>query len=209
MVSSVADFNDTSAEIGHPSTSNGSLVSKEIDSSHVNSSDSSDLEHANEEQNSKDIGESISDQDSSPFGENDETEIPTITEQPDSSVVVTKPVHGSGKEESCPKATLQVRHHDFHRQELKLLNKRLDNLTLLLESNRNFGQSVSIVVKNYVFPTIIFWAILLADLLFGVPWICSCRNWHHSWHVSNTVLLNFRSFLLHQAKETRQLTNDQ
>ena len=147
----VTNSNDTSADISQPDSSDDDSVPEEMGSGHADGSDSPDLEHANEEQDSNDIGKSILDQEDSIFGEDSKTKIPTITEQSDPSAVVTKSLHGSDKEGPCPKATSQVLYHDFHRQELKLLDKRLDNLTLLLESTRNFGQSVSIVVKKFLF----------------------------------------------------------
>ena len=176
VVDSVTESVDASTDIDQPDTSNDDVVPEEIGSGHVDSFDSPDLEHTSEEQDSNDLGKPFSAQDDSIFEENNQTEIPIITDQPNSSVVVTEPLPGFDKEGKCPKATLQVNYSDFHRQELELLDKRLNNLTLLLESNENLRHSVSIVVKKFVFHAITFCAILLAGLLFRESWIYSCRN---------------------------------
>ena len=166
VVDPVTKFVDASTDIDQPDTSEDGVVPEEIGSGHSDGSDSPDLEYTNEEQDSNGLGKPVSDQDESVFEKGNKTEIPTITDQSNSSVVVTEPLHGSDKEGKCPKATSQANYRDFHRQELELLDKRLNNLTFLLESNRNLRQSVSIVVKNFVFPTITFCAILLTELLF-------------------------------------------
>ena len=163
----VTNLNDSSADISQPNSSDDDTVPEEIGSGHADSSDSSDLEHTNEKQDSNDIGQSLLDQDDSVFEKDNKTEIPTITEQSDPSVVVTKPLHGSDKERQCSKTTSQVRHHDLHRQELKLLDERLNNLTLALESTRNFRQLVSIMVKNFVFHTTIFVPFYLQNCSLG------------------------------------------
>ena len=199
VVDPVTEFTDTSTDIDQPDESDDGMVPEEIGSGHA---DSSDLEYTNEEQDSNGLRKPISDQDDSIFEEDNKTEIPTITDQSNSSVVVTEPLHGSDKEGQCPKATSQISYRGFHRQELELLDKRLNNLTLLLESNRNLRQSVSIVVKKFfVFHTIIFCAILLAGLFFGATWIDSRSNQHWSQHCFSPVLLGLWTILLSQAEE--------
>ena len=163
----VTNSNDTSADISQPDSSDDDPVPEEMGSGHADSSDSPDLEHTNEEQDSNDIGQSLLDQEDSVFEKDNKTEIPTITEQSDPPVVVTGPLHGSGKGRQCPKATSQVRFHDLHRQELKLLDERLNKLTLTLESTKNFGQSVSTMVKNFVFHTTIFVPFYLQNCSLG------------------------------------------
>ena len=172
----VTNLNDTSADINQPNLSDDDPVPEEIGSGHADSSDSPDLEHTNEKQDSNDIGKSLLDQEDSVFETDNKTEIPTITEQSDPPIVVTKPLHGSNKERQCSKTTSQVRHYDLYRQEIKLLDERLNNLTLTLESTKNFGQLVSIMVKNFVFHTTIFCAILLAELLSRASGINFHRN---------------------------------
>ena len=204
----VANSNDTSADISQPDSSDDDPVPEEIGLGPAGSSDSPDLEHTNEEQDSNDIGQSLLDQEDSVFEKDNKTEIPTITEQSDPPVVVTGPLHGSGKGRQCPKATSQVRFHDLHRQELKLLDERLNKLTLTLESTKNFGQSVSTMVKNFVFHTTIFCAILLAELLSGAAWINSHRNQHRSKYVSDPILLGLRTFLLFDVEKDQRSTDD-
>ena len=205
----VTNLNDSSADISQSNSSDDDTVPEEIGSGHADSSDSSDLEHTNEKQDSNDIGQSLLDQEDSVFEKDNKTEIPTITEQSDPSVVVTKPLHGSDKEIQCSKTTSQVRHHDLHRQELKLLDERLNNLTLALESTKNFGQLVSIMVKNFVFHTTIFCAILLAELLSRAAGINFHRNRHWSQHISDPILLILRTILLFLFEKTQGSTNDQ
>ena len=163
----VTNSNDTSADISQPDSSDDDPVPEEMGSGHADSSDSPDLEHTNEEQDSNDIGQSLLDQEDLVFEKDNKTEIPTVTEQSDPPVVVTRPLHGSGKGRQCPKATSQVRFHDLHRQELKLLDERLNKLTLTLESTKNFGQSVSTMVKNFVFHTTIFVPFYLQNCSLG------------------------------------------
>ena len=163
----VTNSNDTSADISQPDSSDDDSVPEEMGSGHADGSDSPDLEHANEEQDSNDIGQSLLDQEDLVFEKDNKTEIPTVTEQSDPPVVVTRPLHGSGKGRQCPKATSQVRFHDLHRQELKLLDERLNKLTLTLESTKNFGQSVSTMVKNFVFHTTIFVPFYLQNCSLG------------------------------------------
>lgn len=205
----VANSNDTLADISQPDSSNDDPIPEEIGSGHAGSSDSPNLEHTNEKQDSNDLGQSLLDQEDSVFEKDNKTEIPTITEQSDPSVVVTKPLHGSDKERQCSKTTSQVRHHDLHRQELKLLDERLNNLTLALESTKNFGQLVSIMVKNFVFHTTIFCAILLAELLSRAAGINFHRNRHWSQHISDPILLILRTILLFLVEKAQRSANNQ
>ena len=147
------DSKSTSAEIGSLETADDSLSFNETKLAGANDPGPPDLENTNEEQDSNNVGKPVSAQDKSFVEESENTELQVVTEQPDPNVVATESINGLGKIKSSQleKAGTPSRPCDFHYQEFKNVNRRFDNLTMLLESNRNLGISVSILTKN-LFP---------------------------------------------------------